>query len=77
MDGLGERDATVFSVSDSAEDADRYRTSTAEQHADKGGIGLSTVRAVAESYGGTVTAWRPGQENNSAFEVRLLLTSEH
>ncbi len=48
-----------------------HRTGAAEQHADGGGLGLSIVKAVAESYGGTVTAWSSGQKEGSTFEVRL------
>ncbi len=76
-----EEDDAVLRVSDSGigfddEVADRlferfYRTGGAEQHADGGGLGLPIVKAIAESYGGTVTAWSPGQEEGSTFEVRL------
>jgi len=71
----------VLRVSDSGigfdcEDADRlferfYRTGAAEQEADGGGLGLPIVKAIAKSYGGTVTAWSSGQEEGSTFEVRL------
>ena len=48
-----------------------YRTGETEQHADGGGLGLPIVKAIAESYGGTVTAWNSGQEKGSTFEVRV------
>lgn len=73
----------VLRVSDSgigfdAESGERlferfYRTGAAEQQADGGGLGLSIVEAVAESYGGTVTAWSAGPEEGSTFEVRVPL----
>lgn len=73
----------ILRVSDSGigfdnEEAERlfdrfYRTSEAEQHANGGGLGLPIVKAVAETYGGTVTAFSPGQEEGSTFEVRFPL----
>jgi signal transduction histidine kinase len=48
-----------------------YRTGETEQHADGGGLGFPIVKAIAESYGGTVTAWNSGQEKGSTFEVRV------
>jgi signal transduction histidine kinase len=48
-----------------------YRTGAAEKYADGGGLGLPIVKAIAESYGGTVTAWSSGHEEGSTFEVRL------
>ena len=48
-----------------------YRTGAAEQYAEGGGLGLPIVKAIAESYGGTVTAWSSGHEEGSTFEVRL------
>ncbi|PQJ27006.1 hypothetical protein BSZ35_18520 [Salinibacter sp. 10B] len=48
-----------------------YRTGAAEQCADGGGLGLPIVEAIAESYGGAVTAWSSGHEEGSTFEVRL------
>jgi signal transduction histidine kinase len=75
--------AGVLRVSDSgigfdAENAeclfDRfYRTSAAEQQANGGGLGLPIVNAIAESYGGTVSAHSPGREAGSTFEVRIPL----
>ena len=60
------------------EDADRlfdrfYRTSAAEQTAEGGGLGLPIVKAIAESYGGTVSARSPGRGEGSVFEVRFPL----
>jgi len=73
----------VLRVSDSGigfdpEDAGRlfdrfYRTSAAEQQANGGGLGLPIVNAIAESYGGTVSAHSPGREAGSTFEVRIPL----
>lgn len=79
---VGQEDDDVFlRVSDSgigfaAEDADRlferfYRTGSAEQHADGGGLGLPIVEAIAESYEGTVTAESPGLDKGCTFEVRF------
>jgi len=73
----------ILRVSDSgigfdAEDAGRlfdrfYRTSAAEHTADGGGLGLPIVNAIAERYGGSVSARSPGPESGSVFEVRLPL----
>ncbi|WP_198598590.1 HAMP domain-containing sensor histidine kinase [Salinibacter altiplanensis] len=73
----------VLRVSDSGigfgeKDADRlferfYRTDPAEQHADGGGLGLPIVQAIAESYGGTATAWSSGRKEGSTFEGRFPL----
>lgn len=80
-----EAPCVVLRVSDSgigfeAEDADRlfgrfYRTGAAEQHADGGGLGLPIVKAVAERYGGTVSARSPGPNEGSTFEVRFPFVS--
>jgi signal transduction histidine kinase len=48
-----------------------YRTGAAEKYEDGGGLGLPIVKAIAESYRGTVTAWSSGHEEGSTFEVRL------
>jgi signal transduction histidine kinase len=71
----------VLRVSDSgigfdAANADRlferfYRTGAAEQHTEGGGLGLSIVSAIVESYGGTVTARSMNPTAGSTFEVRL------
>ena len=76
-----EKNDVVLRVSDSGigfgpEVAERlfgrfYRTGAAEKYADGGGLGLSIVKAIAESYGGTATAWSSGHEEGSTFEVRL------
>ena len=76
-----EDDDVVLRVSDSgigfdAEAANRlferfYRTGAAEQQANGGGLGLPIVKAIAESYGGTVTARSPGPTDGSTFEVRF------
>ncbi|WP_263790044.1 ATP-binding protein [Salinibacter sp.] len=50
-----------------------YRTGAAEQHANGGGLGLPIVKAIAESYGGTVSARSSGREEGSTFEVRFPL----
>ncbi|MCS3676259.1 signal transduction histidine kinase [Salinibacter ruber] len=78
-----EKTDVVLRVSDSGigfdtEAADRiferfYRTGPAEQQAEGGGLGLPIVKAIAESYGGTVTAWSSGQGEGSTFEVRVPL----
>ncbi|MEF8795732.1 MAG: HAMP domain-containing sensor histidine kinase [Salinivenus sp.] len=76
-------DEGILEVSDSGigfdnEEAERlfdrfYRTGAAEQHANGGGLGLPIVKAVAESYGGTVSARSSGREEGSTFEVRFPL----
>jgi len=76
-----EDDEVLLRVSDSgigfdAEDTSRlferfYRTGAAEQHADGGGLGLPIVQAIAETYGGTVTAQSPGRNQGCTFEVRF------
>ena len=59
-----------------AEEADRlferfYRTDDAEQWEEGGGLGLAIVKAVAERYGGTVTARSAGPQSGSTFVVRV------
>lgn len=48
-----------------------YRTEHADTEASGSGLGLSIVKAIAEGYGGTVTAQSEGVGKGSTFEVQF------